>query len=90
MHSGSYDCLIVGSGAGGATLAKELVGKGKDVLVVEKGRRQEKVGTFRDALRYYDVTSLKIPRKSKEGVILWGIYGRFLWLRNSMPGGRTH
>ncbi len=80
MRSGSYDYLIVGSGAGGATLAKELVGKGKDVLVVEKGRREEKVGTFRDALRYYDATSLKIPRKSKEGVILW---------RTFMAGGST-
>ena len=33
----NYDFIIVGSGAGGATLSKELAKKGKKVLVVESG-----------------------------------------------------
>ena len=33
----NYDFIIVGSGAGGATLSKELAKKGKTVLVVESG-----------------------------------------------------
>lgn len=33
----NYDFVIVGSGAGGATLAKELAKKGKKVLIVESG-----------------------------------------------------
>ncbi len=30
--------VIVGTGPGGATLAKELAGRGEDVIIVEKGR----------------------------------------------------
>jgi len=73
--------LIVGSGAGGATLAKELSNQGKTVLVLEKGKYEKKLGTFQDSLRFYDANQLtKIPRKSKEGVIIW---------RTIMAGGST-
>lgn len=74
--------LIVGSGAGGATLAKELTRRGKSVSVVEAGKREAEVGTFRDATRYYEVKSrlTRTPRQSKEGVILWG---------TRMAGGST-
>jgi choline dehydrogenase-like flavoprotein len=81
MHSKKYDFLIVGSGAGGATLARELSRAGKDVLVVERGKYEEKIGTARDSLRYYDLNRLtKMPLQSKEGVILW---------RAIMAGGST-
>ncbi|MCR4405547.1 MAG: GMC family oxidoreductase [Anaerolineae bacterium] len=81
MKGRKYEFLIVGSGAGGATLARELSKNGKEVLVVEKGRYEEKIGTFRDALRYFDANRLtKTPAKSKEGVILW---------RALMAGGST-
>ncbi len=33
-----FDCIVVGSGAGGATVAKELSTAGKRVLLLEKGR----------------------------------------------------
>lgn len=76
-----FDYLVVGSGAGGATLARELARRGKNLLVVEAGRHEEKVGTFSDALRYYDAPGLfRMPRKSREGVILW---------RTFMAGGST-
>lgn len=81
MNGKRYQVVIVGSGAGGATLAKELSAKGKEVLVVEKGQHEKKVGTFRDSLRYFDCNSLtQIPMKSKEGVILWRCF---------MGGGTT-
>lgn len=81
MDSKKYEFLIVGSGAGGATLARELSKRGKEVLVVERGRYEEKIGTLQDALRYFDGTKLtKTPAKSKEGVILW---------RTLMAGGST-
>jgi choline dehydrogenase-like flavoprotein len=51
------------------------------VLVLEKGADEERVGTFRDAVRYYDASRvLKRPRRSPEGVILW---------RTFMAGGST-
>ncbi len=79
MDGRRYEFLIVGSGAGGATLARELSKRDKEVLVVERGKR-ERVGTFRDSLRFFDVTRLRTPRQSKEGVILW---------RTIMAGGST-
>ena len=72
MNTQKYEFVIVGSGAGGATLAKELSRKGKQVLLVERGKHEDKVGTTRDSLRYYDVNKLtQMPITSKEGVILW-------------------
>ncbi|NJE75520.1 FAD-dependent oxidoreductase [Thermococcus sp. ES12] len=72
--------LVVGSGAGGATIARELSMAGKDVLIVEAGKYEEHVGTFRDSLRYFETTGYKTPRTSREGVILW---------RAIMAGGST-
>jgi choline dehydrogenase-like flavoprotein len=81
MNDRKYDFIIAGSGAGGATLAKELSSSGKDVLVIEKGELEREIGTVRDNLRYFDMNRLtKIPRKSKEGVIIW---------RTIMAGGST-
>ena len=76
----NYEFLIVGSGAGGSTVAYELSKRGKSVLIIEKGKRENKIGTFKDCLRYFDATILKTPAKSKEGVILW---------RTFMAGGTT-
>lgn len=73
--------MIVGSGAGGATLARELSRRGADVLVLERGRHEQRVGSLRSAFRHYDTSWLPLlPRKSREGVILW---------RNIMAGGST-
>ncbi|MFZ6020827.1 MAG: FAD-dependent oxidoreductase [Chloroflexota bacterium] len=80
METRNYQTIIVGSGAGGATLARELSTRGRPVLVLEQGKVEKKVGTFADSTRYYDVNALKIPKKSKEGVILW---------RTFMAGGAT-
>ena len=67
-----YDVIIVGSGAGGATLAKELTKKNKKILVIEKGKSETSLGTFSDAVRIYDGNSItKIPAKSQEGVIIF-------------------
>jgi choline dehydrogenase-like flavoprotein len=75
------EVIIIGSGAGGATLAHDLSKGGKRVLVLERGKR-EQIGTFWDAARFYDLTSkaLAIPRHSIEGVVVW---------RAFMAGGTT-
>jgi len=81
MNDRKYDFIVVGSGAGGATLAKELSGKGKSVAVLEKGVREKKLGGFFDCYRYYDVNKITMmPLKSKEGIVVW---------RSFMAGGPT-
>ncbi len=81
METRRYDVIVVGSGMGGATLARELTARGKDVLVLEKGRREQKLGAFKDDLRYYDANAItRTPNRSKEGTILW---------RTFMAGGST-
>ena len=81
MSGQEHEFLIVGSGAGGATLARELARRGKEVIVLERGRHETKIGTFQDSLRYFDGNKLtRTPRKSKEGTILW---------RAFMAGGTT-
>ena len=81
VQSQMYDVLIVGSGAGGATVARELAKRGKKTAVIEKGTYAKKLGSFRHTLPYFDVNTItKTPKKSKEGVILW---------RTLMAGGST-
>ena len=46
------DVLVVGSGAGGATVARELATRGAKVTIVEKGR-YHKLGSGRRALGFY-------------------------------------
>ena len=71
------DIVVVGSGCGGATVAKELAKKGKEVLVVERGPFTQDFGTQRVGLGFYDRCGL---RTSKEGVIVY---------RALMVGGTT-
>ncbi|KPJ58088.1 MAG: hypothetical protein AMJ42_03950 [Deltaproteobacteria bacterium DG_8] len=81
MGKGKYEFLIVGSGAGGATLARELAKRGKEVLIVEKGKREKKVGTLWDSRKYFDMSRFfALPAESKEGVVMW---------RAFMAGGST-
>lgn len=75
-----YDNIIVGSGAGGASLAKSLSERGAHNLVLEQGCVQ-RIGRIRDCLRFYDLNRFfKTVRHSKEGVPIWQSY---------MAGGST-
>jgi len=81
MDGKRVDTVIVGSGTGGATLARELSKRGKQVLVIERGKPETSIGTFQDTLRYFDATPVThMPRRTKEGVILW---------RTFMAGGSS-
>ena len=37
MSNGNYDIIIIGSGAGGGTLASHLAPSGKSILLLERG-----------------------------------------------------
>jgi choline dehydrogenase-like flavoprotein len=39
MSNGNYDIIIIGSGAGGGTLARHLAPSGKSILLLERGDR---------------------------------------------------
>jgi len=57
----SADVVVVGSGPGGATVARELSRSGKSVLLLERGYDQRArfyYGTYLGALRYSDRMSL--------------------------------
>jgi choline dehydrogenase-like flavoprotein len=44
-----YDYIVVGTGPGGATIAKELASKNKDTLIIEYGPRVTKTGFINSA-----------------------------------------
>lgn len=62
------DIVVVGSGCGGATVARELAKKGKKVLILERGFFATEFGTQRTGIGFYDRCGL---RTSKEGVIVY-------------------
>ena len=44
MEKKEYDVIVVGSGIGGTTVAREMTRRGKKVLILEKGGRTEMMG----------------------------------------------
>ena len=57
--------VVVGSGPGGATIARELARNGEEVLLLEKGRdHQWPIGSIMAYATIYDI------KKSKEGIIV--------------------
>jgi choline dehydrogenase-like flavoprotein len=52
------DVVVVGSGPGGATVARQLSKAGKRVLLLEKGRDVKRVGSHLSALLYADKMGL--------------------------------
>jgi choline dehydrogenase-like flavoprotein len=81
LENRKYEFVIVGSGAGGSTLGKELAKRGKDVLILEKGRYEGKFGDLRDLARFYDVgRASETKRSTIEDVLVY---------RAFMAGGTT-
>jgi len=78
-----YEYIVVGSGAGGGTLVRELALKGKEVLCVEWGEPPPRVGEMLDCRHYYDFKRLPdflpkplrkiplLPPRTREGSIMW-------------------
>lgn len=83
MLKSRYDYIVVGSGAGGGTLVRELTRQGRDVLCIEWGEPSPRVGEMLDCRYYYDFKRLPdfvpkplrkiplMPPKTREGTIMW-------------------
>ncbi|MBI5116065.1 GMC family oxidoreductase [Candidatus Poribacteria bacterium] len=69
-----YDAIVVGSGPGGSTVARELSRNGKKTLVLERGKDIQKLGSYMTALRVLDMNP------SREGLPM---------LRASITGGAS-
>ncbi len=60
-----YDVIVVGSGPGGATVARQMARAGKSVLLLEKGKNHRNLGSYIGALSVLDRFGFF---KSKEGL----------------------
>jgi len=63
----AYDVVVVGSGPGGATVARQLARAGRDVLLLERGREHRNLGTYAGALSVLDRFGFF---KSREGLTM--------------------
>ena len=54
VHHLKAQTVIVGSGAGGATVARELARRGREVLILEEGAYHKPVGSWRTMLKMLD------------------------------------
>ena len=77
MVTRECDAVVVGSGPGGATVARELARAGKDVLLLEKGKYHRDLGSYLGAARMLDRAGFY---KSREGVSM---------LKATTAGGAT-
>lgn len=67
-----YEFVVVGSGAGGSAIAKELAMRGKDVLILEKGSYENSFGTLQDIARFYDINNKSITKRvTNEGIRIY-------------------
>jgi len=67
-----YDAIVIGTGAAGSIIAKELVAKNKDVLIIEQGNVPRRIGQLKHALNFYNFSKVfKLPQKTIEGIIVF-------------------
>ena len=62
------EVVVVGTGAGGGTVARELALRGRDVVMLEKGSWNRWLGNLFSMLRILD--RMAIFSRSREGVII--------------------
>ncbi|MCP4751338.1 MAG: GMC family oxidoreductase, partial [Proteobacteria bacterium] len=69
-----YDAIVVGSGPGGATVAKELTQHGKKVLILEWGNNAPLKGTLLQAARMIGIPgrNLLFTNRKKKEVLMRG------------------
>lgn len=65
------DILIIGSGAAGATLAKDLSGSGKKIVLIEKGRNPRPLGRLSTTMRVFDGHGMEFKNRTIEGDLFY-------------------
>ena len=80
-----FDVAIIGTGAGGATVARELSKKGLKVLILEKGRRH-KVGTSSNYIKSIPM-DLKLDLSGKERYDFFNYPAELMYIED--VGGTT-
>lgn len=73
----NYDAIVIGSGPGGATVARQMATNGKSVLLLEKGNNKKCTGSYLNALLMFDRFGFF---KSMEGLTM---------LKTTTTGGAT-
>lgn len=73
----TYDVIVIGSGPGGATVARQMATRGKRVLLLEKGNNKPCTGSYLNALLMFDRFGFL---KSREGLTM---------LKATTAGGAT-
>ena len=65
-----YDAIIVGSGPGGATVGRELSRAGQRVLILERGKDHQDLGSYRTAMRALDMgRSVRVATPAQRRVL---------------------
>jgi choline dehydrogenase-like flavoprotein len=77
-----YDAIIIGSGASGGVMAYELTRRGLDVLVLEKGRREDPQSFQHNELEM-------IPRLYKKGGLQTTVDNDLIIIQGKTVGGTT-
>jgi len=67
-----FDYIIVGAGLSGLNLAKELSKGQKRILLLEKGRFLNRIGSLISSAAFYDKCALS---KSIEGIVIYRVLG---------------
>ena len=58
-----YDAIVIGSGIGGATVARNLVKLGKKVIVFEKGGNHKLLGNHLAIMRMADMKGFRYTKE---------------------------
>lgn len=64
----NYDAIVIGTGAAGSVIAKELSNQNKNILVLEQGSLFKKLGNYFASLDHYNFSKVfKLPKRTIEG-----------------------
>lgn len=90
-HSDDSVVVIIGSGAGGGTLANELAQKGIDVVTLEAGKRESSESFLNDEWKSFSQLAWLDPRSTSGS---WRVAKDFpglpAWICKTVGGSTTH